>query len=248
VLDALEGERMATPERICLITGVTGAIGQATAIALAEQGFTLVGLGRHPPSQWQGEFVECDFLKPASLESACSHIDRMHDPIWALVNIAGSESTASLDASDREQFERLLQVNVTAPLLLAATATKKMTAGGGRVISVSSVVADGKAARGMYAATKAALNALSRTWAIELGSRGITSNTVSPGPVETPMLRSVYAHGSAAERQLLSNVPSGRLTMPSEIAAVIGFLLSDAAAHITGHDLRVDGGLSVGLR
>jgi NAD(P)-dependent dehydrogenase (short-subunit alcohol dehydrogenase family) len=113
-------------------------------------------------------------------------------------------------------------------------------------VNVTSLVTTGIPLRSGYAAAKAAVNSLTRTWAMELAETGITVNAVAPGPVETEMFRRNTPAGSEAESRFLSMIPMRRLGKPEEIAAAIAFLLSDEAGFITGQTLFVDGGGSIG--
>ena len=118
--------------------------------------------------------------------------------------------------------------------------------GYGRIINVSSLVVLGLPLRTSYAAAKAGLIAMTRSWATELAPTGITVNAVAPGPVETELFRANNPSGSEGEKRYLDSIPMGRLGKPEEIAAAIAFLAADDAAFITGQTLFVDGGGSLG--
>ena len=131
------------------------------------------------------------------------------------------------------------RLHVEAATLLADALAPRMTEGG-RIVLIGSRTAGGSAGRGQYAATKAALVGLARSWAIELAPRGITVNVVAPGATETPMLHDPARAGVTPRRP-----PTGRFVQPEEIAALTAFLLSGAARSITGQQIVVCGGASL---
>jgi acetoacetyl-CoA reductase/3-oxoacyl-[acyl-carrier protein] reductase len=138
-------------------------------------------------------------------------------------------------------WRRVLDVNLTGPFLMMRAAIPAMRAAGwGRIVNVASINAErGKAGQANYAASKAGLIALTRTAARELGPRGITVNAVAPGFIETAM---TAALPEAIRRRAVEESALGRLGKPEDVAAAIVFLSSEAAGHVTGQVLRVDGG------
>ncbi|QYA04693.1 SDR family oxidoreductase [Rhizobium sp. B21/90] len=129
---------------------------------------------------------------------------------------------------------------------MAPPLTGMRSRGWGRVVNISSLTVLGAVERTSYATAKTALVSFTRSWALELAMDGITVNAISPGPTETELFRTNNPIGSNGEERYLSAIPMGRFGRPEEVAGVIGFLLSDDAAFITGQTLHVDGGASIG--
>jgi NAD(P)-dependent dehydrogenase (short-subunit alcohol dehydrogenase family) len=165
-----------------------------------------------------------------------------------LVNNAGIAMLRPFLELPLAEFERVMRVNVTGALLCAQHAARRMIAqGGGRIVNIASI--SGQRAgtgRTAYGTSKAALIQLTRQMALELAPHGITANAIAPGPVETDMTRA--AHTPAQREAYGRFVPLGRYGTPAEIAASALYLVSDAAAYVTGHVLDVDGGfMAAGL-
>ena len=159
-----------------------------------------------------------------------------------LVNNAAVSGSGEIGEVTEEQIDRMLAINVRSILLATREYAKLPRSGGGRVINITSIAARMPAPRGsVYAASKAAVESLTRSHAVELGPRGITVNAVAPGVTETDMSLAAY---SAESKRLISKAcPLGRLGKPDDIAEVVAFLCSDEAAWVTGQVIGADGGL-----
>ena len=233
-----------SPPRSVLVTGGNRGIGLATARALAAQGHRVAVTYRSaPPDDLLG--VRCDVTSVEDVDRAFTEVEAAHGPVEVLVSNAGVTDDGLLLRMSEQSFTDVLDTNLTAAYRVAKRASRAMLkARWGRLVFVSSVVGlSGAAGQVNYAASKSGLVGLSRSIARELGSRGITSNVIAPGYVETDMTA-----GFAEDRreELLRSVPLGRPASADEIAAVIAFLAGDGASYVTGAVLPVDGGLGMG--
>ncbi|HVM26605.1 MAG TPA: 3-oxoacyl-ACP reductase FabG [Mycobacteriales bacterium] len=230
--------------RSVLVTGGNRGIGLATARALADTGHRVaVTVRGDAPDGLLA--VRCDVTSADEVDRAFAEVEEHQGPVEVLVSNAGITDDGLLLRMGEEQFTRVVDTNLTAAYRVAKRASRAMLkARWGRLVFVSSVVGlSGAAGQANYAASKAGLVGLSRSIARELGSRGITSNVVAPGYVDTDM---TAALGEARTRELLGQVPLGRTASPEEVAGVIAFLASDASSYVTGAVLPVDGGLGMG--
>jgi NAD(P)-dependent dehydrogenase (short-subunit alcohol dehydrogenase family) len=231
--------------RSVLVTGGNRGIGLAIARAFATQGdaVAVTHRGSGTPDGLFG--VECDVTEPAAIDAAFGAVEAEHGPVEVIVSNAGITDDTLLLRMSEEQFTRVLDANLTGAYRVAKRAAGKMLrARHGRMVFVSSVVGlSGGVGQVNYAAAKAGLVGLARSIARELGGRGITANVVAPGYVDTDMTRALPPERQA---EIVAQVPLGRIASVEEVAAVVTFLASDAAAYITGAVVPVDGGLGMG--
>lgn len=214
-----------------LVTGASRGIGAATAQALREQGVDVLTPTRQ----------ELNLDDPASIQT---YVQAQGGQIDILVNNAGINVLDALEDIAPDNWQRMVQVNLTAPLLLIQGLTGGMKARNwGRIVNLSSIFGVvTKERRGAYSAVKAGLNGLTRTAAVELAPHGVLVNSICPGYVETELTR---ANNSPEELQkIAATIPLNRLAAPEEIARMIALLCSDANTYLTGQTLIVDGGFT----
>jgi 3-oxoacyl-[acyl-carrier protein] reductase len=237
--------------KTALVTGAASGIGRAAAFALAEAGAQLVLFDRAPETQILKGFASshlafsADVGDEAAVIAAVSAADAQSGGIDLRVSAAGSVREAPLVETTLAMFNEVMGVNLTGSFLVGREVARVMRARGrgGRIITVSSELASlGRAGHTAYCASKGAIEAMTRTWARELGP-DILVNAVAPGPTDTPLLdfENLPVHWRQAE---LSN-PLGRIGRPEEIAAAIRFLAGPGASFMTGQVVGVNGGASM---
>jgi 3-oxoacyl-[acyl-carrier protein] reductase len=241
--------------RVALVTGASGGIGRATALALAADGLT-VACGFHSDDAGAKETVRlieeaggtassfgADVSDEIDVKEMFGQIRAWSGPPMVLINNAGVNRDGLTVKYPRADFDRILEVNVTGSFLCSRAALSgMMRARWGRIVMVSSVLGlRGNAGQAAYSASKTALLGLARSLGREYGSRGITVNAVCPGYIETDMTASLPAK---ARERLLSEIPTGRLGSLEEVAAAIGFLVSESASYVNGAVLAIDGGMT----
>ena len=240
-------------DKVALVTGASRGIGKAIAEALAAQGMIVVGTA----TTESGAEAITAYLKAAgnggcgmalnvsdaaSVESVLKAIGDQFGAPTVLVNNAGiTKDNIMMRMKDEEWFD-VIDTNLNALFRLTKACLRGMTkARWGRIVNISSVVGSmGNAGQANYAATKAGMNGFSRALAREVGSRNITVNSVAPGFIDTDMTRGLP---EAQREALTGQIPLARLGQPEEIAGVVAFLVSDAAAYITGDTIHVNGGM-----
>ncbi len=231
--------------RTVLVTGGNRGIGLAIARAFVAQGdrVAITHRGSGAPEGMLG--VQCDITDSAAVDAAFTAVEAELGPVEVLVANAGiTDDTLLLRMSD-EQFERVIDTNLTGAFRCAKRASSKMLrARWGRIILISSVVGlYGGPGQVNYAASKAGLVGMARSITRELGSRNITANVVAPGFIDTEMTDVLP---EARKAEILKAIPAGRLARPDEVAAAVTWLAGDASGYISGAVIPVDGGLGMG--
>lgn len=224
-----------------LVTGGASGIGAATCRVLHDQGFTAVAA-----DVAAGADVHLDVTEEDDWERALAEVG----PIDHLVNNAGVRSIHPLVELPRDEFARVVDVNLVGPFLGTRALARHLLAEGrtGAIVNVAS--GNGLSApvpnQAHYGSSKAGLILLTKSTAVELGPQGIRANAVAPGPVDTPLLQRRLAEDPPFRDRVVGGVPLGRLARAEEVAEVIAFLLSDRASYVNGAVVTVDGGMHAG--
>jgi 3-oxoacyl-[acyl-carrier protein] reductase len=238
---------------VVLVTGGTRGIGAACVDWFLANGDQVATTYRSeeappPPDGAEDRFfpVRCDVRNSQDVEASFAAIEERWSPVEVLVANAGITADALMLRMSEQAFLDVIDANLTGSFRVAKRAVAKMLRlHKGRIIFVSSVGAFvGLPGQANYAASKAGLVGMARAIAREVGSRQITVNVVAPGLIDTDM---TTALGEERVALMTSQVPLGRAGNVDDVAAVVGFLASDAAAYVTGAILPVDGGLGMGL-
>jgi len=249
--------------KVVLITGAAVGIGRATALLMAEKGASLVladvneELGNQTTEEAKrggaaAMFLKADVSKVTDVDKMVSRAVEKFGRIDALVNNAGVVLISDVESTQEQDFNRVIDVNFKGVFLCSKAVIPIMRKqGGGVIVNIASVSAHiGQPKHAAYAGTKGAVLSMTRAMAVELAPYNIRVNSVSPGAVDTPMLRSDMNKQSNARgvsvdevrREFASESAVRRISSPEEIAPVIAFLCSDQSSYMTGADVLVDGG------
>ena len=231
--------------RSVLVTGGNRGIGRAIAEAFREAGDDVAVTYRsgEPPEGFLA--VRCDITDPADVDAAFTEIEEKQGPVEVLVANAGITRDTLLLRMSEDDWSAVLETNLTGTFRVAKRAAKGMLRlRRGRIVLISSVVGLlGSAGQVNYAASKAGLVGMARSLARELGSRGITTNVVAPGFVETDMTETLPEEKRAEYK---AQIPLQRYATTDEVASTVVWLASEGAAYVTGAVIPVDGGLGMG--
>jgi NAD(P)-dependent dehydrogenase (short-subunit alcohol dehydrogenase family) len=230
--------------KVAVVTGSAGGIGSATVDLWREEGATVVGVDLASDAD-----VQADVTREDEVRSLYAGVRDEHGRIDVLFNNAGispPEDASAVD-TDADVWERVQAVNLRSVFLCCKHGIPHLLeSGGGSVINTASFVAVMGAATSQiaYTASKGGVLALSRELGVEFARRGVRVNALCPGPVDTPLLRELYAEDPEAAARRLVHVPMGRFAAAAEIARAALFLASDDSSYVTASAFLVDGGIS----
>lgn len=237
-------------KKIAIVSGASRGIGRAIAEKLAADGFFVVGTatsegGAEAISAYlaeQGKGFKLNVADADSIESFIKTVSDAYGTPAVLVNNAGITRDNLLMRMKDEEWDDIINTNLTSIFRMSKAVLRgMMKVRYGRIINISSVVGStGNAGQANYAAAKAGMVGFAKSLAKEVGSRGITVNTVAPGFIDTDMTKEL---SEELKKSLLGSIALGRLGQPQEIAHAVSFLASEQAAYITGETLHVNGGM-----
>ena len=241
--------------KVAVVTGASKGIGAAIAQHLAAEGAAVVvnyASSKAGADRVVAEIgakggkaiaVQADVAKPADIQRLFAETKKAFDRVDILVNNAGVYEFSPLEAVTPEHFHKQFELKVLGLILTTQEAVKHIGAAGGSVVNISSVVATTAVPNAaVYSGTKGAVDAITRSLAVELGPRKIRVNAINPGMVETEGVHSAGIAESDFRKQVESQTPLGRIGQPQDIATAAVFLASSDSDWITGETLRISGG------
>jgi NAD(P)-dependent dehydrogenase (short-subunit alcohol dehydrogenase family) len=239
--------------KTAVVTGGNSGIGLAIAKRFAEEGAYVFITGRRqaqldaalnaiaPQAGGRVEAVQGDVTQADDLERLFAIVKEKSGALDILVTSSGTSEYATLESTTEEHFDKLFDLNVRGMVFTVQRAIKLMASGGSIVLVGSIAGSKGTAGYGSYSATKAAVRSYARTWTSELSSRAIRVNTLSPGPVDTPIFDGV---SNDIKQWLTQQIPLSRMGQPDEVANAALFLASADSSFVAGAELCIDGGMT----
>lgn len=237
-----------------LVTGASGGIGQAIAVALAKQGAELVISGTRANALEEtaeaitdargkkAHIITCNLKDSDAVDALFDQAEALTSKIDILINNAGITRDGLAMRMKDEDWQEVIDINLTSSFRLCRAAIKAMMRRRyGRIINISSIVGTmGNAGQANYCASKAGLIGMSKALAAESASRGITINCIAPGFIATPMTHELP---EAVKNKMLANIPTGAYGKPEDIASACAYLASKESSYITGQTIHVNGGM-----
>lgn len=244
-------------DKVALVTGSGRGLGESTALLLASLGAHLVVNDLNPENcqkvakqaeEHGGEVLQShhDVSDYSQAHSLMKEIEAKWGRIDIVVNNAGITRDALLVKMTEEQWDQVIRVNLKGVFNVGQAAVQLMLSQKtpGRIVNISSVAWLGNVGQTNYSASKAGVVGMTRTWALELGKKGIRVNAIAPGFIDSVLTQQVPKE---VLEKFVQKIPAGRIGRPEDIAGLVAFLVSDAAEYLTGQVIQMDGGLSVGL-
>jgi 2-hydroxycyclohexanecarboxyl-CoA dehydrogenase len=249
--------------RTAIVTGGASGIGEAISHRLADEGVKVTILDRNSDRaastaeairkrQSVARHAGVDIANYDDVARSVAEAEREFGPTDILVNCAGWDRVQNFADTSPQLHDEVIRINLKGPINVMHVVTRGMAERGfGRVVSISSDAARvGSSGQAVYSACKAGVIAMSKTLAREFARKGITLNTVAPGPTKTPMMEAALQGGDSAEAlkildKMIRSVPLRRIGLPEDIAGIVTFLASDEASFITGQVISVSGGLTM---
>jgi len=233
-------------ERV-LVTGGARSIGRGIVARLLHEDYEVTILDREAPEPaTTAHWIQVDLMDGDATDAAVREA-LVDGPITRVVHNVGHVRPNQVDETRLSDFDDVMTLNVKTVIRITQALLPGMRAAhSGRVVSISSRAALGKELRSSYAASKAALHGLMKTWALELAHDGITANAVAPGSIETPLWHAANPSQDPRTQKILDSIPVGRLGQPEDIANAVAFFLDGRSGYVTGQVMYVCGGLTVG--